>query len=139
QKSGHPPSLLHALVPRLQGSRNALAFIILAGLLLVIPGLVIPTFARVFVDGILVGGDRALIVPLLIGMVLTALLRAALGGLQQYALARLQVKFALMGTSRFVGHLLNLPVEFFSQRYPGEITARSQLNDQVALMLSGQL
>ena len=132
-RSGTRPSLVQSLMPRLRGSNSALAFAILAGLFLVIPGLVIPTFARVFVDGILVAHDRSLIIPLFIGMLLTAALRAVLSSLQQYALARLQVKLALTGSARFVWHLLHLPVEFFNQRYPGEITARSGLNDQVAL------
>src|SRR5262249_18610681 len=42
-------------------------------------------------------------------------------------------------SSRFVWHLLHLPVSFYAQRYAGEISQRVQLNDKVAAALSGRL
>ena len=50
QKGGQKRSLIAALQSRLAGSEVALAFVVLAGLALVIPGLVIPTFSKIFVD-----------------------------------------------------------------------------------------
>ena len=136
---GTKPSLLAALQTRLAGSRTALAYVVLAGLALIIPGLVIPTFSQVFVDRYLVGGLHSWLAPLLAGIALTALLRAALTWLQQYYLLRLETKLALAGASRFFWHILRLPIEFFSQRYGGEIGSRVSLNDRVAELLSGQL
>ena len=46
--------LTAALRSRLAGSYSALAYVVGAGLLLVVPGLVIPTFSRLFVDDVLV-------------------------------------------------------------------------------------
>ena len=43
QKGGEPPRLIPALRQRLAGSRSGLLFVLLAGLALVVPGLVIPT------------------------------------------------------------------------------------------------
>ena len=57
-KSGTKPSILSALKKRLEGSHAALTFVILVGLLLVVPGLVIPVFSRIFVDDILLGEGR---------------------------------------------------------------------------------
>ena len=138
-RGGQAPSMLASLARRLAGSEVALAYVVLAGLALVVPGLVIPTFSRVFVDYYLVGGLKSWLAPLLVGMALTACLRAALTWLQQYYLLRLETKLALSTSSRFFQHVLQLPVEFFSQRYGGEIGARVSLNDQVARLLSGQL
>lgn len=137
--SGAKPSLVESLKSRLVGSETALLYAVLTGLALVITGLVIPTFSQVFVDSYLVGGLETWIVPLLGGMALTALLRAALTWLQQYYLLRLETKLALTTSSRFFWHILRLPIEFFSQRYGGEIGARVSLNDRVAQLLSGQL
>lgn len=138
-RAGERPNLLLSLRRRLAGSEAGLAYVVLAGLALVVPGLVIPTFSQVFVDSYLVGGLKSWIAPLLAGMALTACLRAALTWLQQYHLLRLETKFALATSSQFFWHVLRLPIEFFSQRYGGEIGARVSLNDRAAQLLSGQL
>ena len=57
-KQGGRPSTLLGLVRRLSRSRAAMAFVILAGLALVIPNLAAAAFQRVFLDGILVEGHR---------------------------------------------------------------------------------
>lgn len=139
QKGGRKRSLLHTLRPRLSGCKTALAYVVLAGLALVIPGLVLPTFSRVFVDDFLVGGKTHWVIPLLLGMGVTLLLQAGLTALQQNHLMRLQAKLAISTSSRFLWHVLHLPVEFFTQRYGGEIGSRVALNDWVAHLLSGEL
>jgi len=139
EKGGEKPSLFKALKKRVVGSEVALAYVVLAGLALVIPGLVIPMFSRVFVDNYLVGGLKNWIAPLLAGMALTALMRAALTWLQQYYLLRLETKLALTTSSQFFWHVLRLPIEFYNQRYGGEIGARVAINDRVAQLLSGEL
>jgi ATP-binding cassette subfamily C protein len=42
-------------------------------------------------------------------------------------------------SSRFLWHILRLPVSFYAQRFAGEISNRTSLNDQVADVLSGRL
>jgi ABC-type bacteriocin/lantibiotic exporter with double-glycine peptidase domain len=139
EPGGEKPDLIKALRKRLHGSQTALSYIVLVGLALVIPGLVIPTFSRVFVDSYLIEGQENWLIPLLAGMALTALMRAALTWLQQYHLLRLETKLALTTSSQFFGHVLRLPIEFFNQRYGGEIGSRVALNDRVAQLLSGEL
>jgi ABC-type bacteriocin/lantibiotic exporter with double-glycine peptidase domain len=113
--------------------------VVLAGLALVVPGLLIPTFSRVFVDYYLVEGLTNWIAPLLLGMALTAIVRAVLTHLQAYYLLRLETKLSLTTSSRFFWHVLRLPIEFFTQRYGGEIGARVAINDRIAHLLSGEL
>ena len=103
-----------------------------------IPGLLVPVFLRVFVDDILVSG-RDWITPLLVGMGLAVVVRMGLTWLQQMYLLRLETKLSLSGSSRFLWHVLHLPVEFFTQRYAGDIAFRVQVNDRVAQLLSGEL
>lgn len=136
---GERPSVLAALRRRFEGMGAAIAFLVLAGVAMVLPGLLVPAFSGIFVDHVLVAGRHGWLKPLLLGMALTAAMRAALTWLEQYYLLRTQTRLALAGASRFLWHLLHLPVEFYAQRSAGEIGARVALNDRVAHLLSGDL
>jgi NHLM bacteriocin system ABC transporter peptidase/ATP-binding protein len=138
-RGGERPSAIRALRRRLSGSERAVAYLVLCGLMMVVPGLVIPTFSKVFVDDILVSRVDGWLAPLLIAMTATLLLRAAVGLLEQHYLLRLQTKLLVTSTSEFFEHVLHLPVEFFSQRYAGDISNRVGINDQIALFLSRRL
>jgi NHLM bacteriocin system ABC transporter peptidase/ATP-binding protein len=137
-KGGHAPSILRSLRRRADGIGVGLAFVILAGLFLVIPGLVIPAFSTIFVDDIIIQGTHGWIRPFLLAMGITALVRFLLYGLQQYALLRMTTRLAVTGSRDFMAHVLKLPMEFYLQRMPGDLNNRVSSNDQVAQMLSGQ-
>jgi ABC-type bacteriocin/lantibiotic exporter with double-glycine peptidase domain len=124
---------------RLKGSEWALAFVVLASLALIVPGIVIPIFSQIFIDQYLVQGSQSILRPLLIGMLLTAPLRAGLTWLQQRYLLRLQTKLAVGMSSTLFWHTLRLPLEFYGQRYAGEIGSRVTVNDRIAQLLSGQV
>jgi NHLM bacteriocin system ABC transporter peptidase/ATP-binding protein len=135
---GRKPDTIRSLASRLHGAKAAIGFLILVSFFLVIPGLVIPVFSRVFVDTILISGMSSWIYPLLLGMGATALLRGFLTWLQQYFLARLEFRFVVISTTRFIRHVLQLPMSFFAQRYPGDLAERVAANDRIATLLSGQ-
>jgi len=139
KKGGAKPSLITSLKPRLANAKIALLFIILASLGLVIPGLMVPVFTQIFVDDYLLGHFDGWIKPLLLAMILTALVRAILTALQQKYLLRLELRLSLSGSSTFFWHVLRLPIEFFNQRYAGDISQRVAANDRIAELLSGSL
>ncbi len=138
-RGGRRRGLVGALRPRLQGVGPALAYVVLASLALVVPGLVVPSLVRTFVDTYLVRGQPGWVGPLLLGMAGAAALTAALTWLQQAYLLRLETRLALGMASRFFWHVLRLPVAFFTQRYAGEIGSRVGINDSVAELLSERL
>ncbi|MDZ7961802.1 MAG: NHLP family bacteriocin export ABC transporter peptidase/permease/ATPase subunit [Aulosira sp. DedQUE10] len=139
QKGGRKPSLFLALSSRLHGSISPLFYCVLAGFLLVIPGLAMPTFSQVFVDQILIQGREDWLRPLIFGMLFTALITGLLTRLQLQLLRRLKIKLSMSMSSKFIWHLLHLPVSFYDQRFAGEISSRIQLNDRLASLLSGKL
>ncbi len=139
KRGGKTRSLLADLASRLTGSHEGLFYCVLAGLLLVVPGLAVPVFSKIFVDDYLVAARTSWLAPLLLGMVLAAVLQAGLTWLQQKYLLRFSTKLALSMASRFFWHVLRLPMDFFNQRYAGDISYRVGLNDTVAQLLSGQL
>ncbi len=136
KKGGEKPSTINSLKKRLKGSEIVIVYIILTGLFLVIPGLIVPTFSKIFVDNILVAQMHDWIRPLLIAIILTGLAKCILTWLQQYYLVKFETKLALESSAKFFLHILKLPIEFFSQRQIGEITNRIQINDRVANILS---
>jgi NHLM bacteriocin system ABC transporter peptidase/ATP-binding protein len=139
KKGGASPQMLPALRRRLVGSEGPLLYTILCGLLLVIPGLIIPTFTRVFIDDYLLAGQAWLVKPLLWAMAGTVVVHGLLTWLQKHALLRLETKLALVTSSRFFTHILQLPAAYFGQRFSGEIGSRVMINDRVAQMVSGRL
>lgn len=139
RKGGDKRGTWSTLRSRMRGSEGAFAFALLTGLALVIPGLVIPTFARIFIDNVLVKQLHGWYRPLLVAMAITAAVFVLIAALQRHYLLRLETKLSVATSSRFLWHILRLPVQFYSQRYGGEVSSRVQLNDRVASFLSEQL
>jgi ATP-binding cassette, subfamily C, bacterial len=139
QKGGSKPNLWRSLWERLRGSVDVLAYCVLAGFLLVIPGLVIPACSQVFVDQVLIENRSDWLRPLILGIVLTSVLMGLLTLLQLRFLRRMKIKLSISMSSQFLWHILRLPVSFYDQRFAGEISSRVQLNDHLANVLSGKL
>jgi ATP-binding cassette, subfamily C, bacterial len=139
QKKGQKTSMTAALWKRLKSSSGALTYCMVTGLFLTLIGLVIPVFSQVFVDEVLVQGRRAWLFPLLWSMGLAALLQAIITLLRLRYLRKLKVKLNVGMSSRFLWHILRLPMSFYAQRFAGEISNRAHLNDFVADILSGKL
>ena len=138
-KGGEKATFLKALKKRLPGSRLALGYVVLATLALALPNLIIPAFSRLYVDDFLVAGKINWLKPLLLFMAITAIVKAVVTYLQQHSLLRLETKLALSSSAKFFWHVLRLPMDFFSQRFGGEIVSRIEVNDRVASLLSGEL
>ena len=139
KRGGARRRLVTALRQRLAGSYAALSYVLGTGLLLVVPGLIVPTFSRLFVDDVLVRRAAELARPLFLAMGITLAATATLTWLQQRYLLRLETKFAVTTSSQFLWHVMHLPMQFFSQRYPGDIGSRVAINDRIAYLLSGEL
>jgi len=139
QKGGKKRNTLAALVSRLRYSWGTILFSLFAGFLLTVPRLAVSAFSQVFVDEILVSQRQDWIKPLVLGMVLTAVLRGILASLRLTYLRNLMLKLSVTMSGQFVWHILRLPVGFYAQRFAGEISSRLSLNDKVAGILSGTL
>ena len=139
RRGGVRPGVLRGLLARFGHARPALAGTVAVTLMLVVPGLAIATFSKVFVDDVLIPRSDTLAVPLLIGLATAAVLQGALTWLQQGSIARMEAKLSLVASSRFLWHVLTLPSTFFSQRFAGDIANRVASNDTVARLLAGGL
>lgn len=136
---GEKPSLAAALRRRVSGFEIGLAFAMLTGLLIIIPNIVNPAFTRIFIDEYLVSDKQDILRPLLSAMAVSILFMILLVSLQRHFLLRLETKLALTTSAKFFTHVIQLPMEFFSQRFAGEIGSRVLINDKVAKVLSDKM
>jgi len=72
------PSLVKSLYARLSGYKIPLLFVFLVSLSIVLPGIVVPVFSRIFIDYILVRGLDDWLLVLMLGMGVTAIIRFVL-------------------------------------------------------------
>lgn len=138
-KGGTSPRILRPMLARLAHSGGGFRILFLASLLLTLPGLVVPAFARLFVDYYLVQKFDDWLDPLIYGMLAAAALRGILTWMQQYALLKLNTNLSLAWSARFLWHVLRLPLTFFQQRFGGEIASRVIMNDKLASLVGGEL
>ena len=138
ETSGAPYSVVRAIADRLLDEKAALGFVLLIGFCLILPGLAVPVFEQIFLDEIITGKHRGWLFHLLLAMGLAAGLQGSLIWLRAWCLTRWQQKLTLGGAGKFFWHVLHLPIEFFQQRFGGEVASRVQFNEQVAGVLTGK-
>jgi NHLM bacteriocin system ABC transporter peptidase/ATP-binding protein len=139
QAGGLPPSAWRSLAKYLDGFHGAIAAAFVVGLLLVIPGMVMPWLLGRFVDEVLVAKMDGVAMPLLAGLLLAAVARAVFVAVQASLLMNTFGRAARSAAKGFFARALALPMTFYSQRSPGEIAARVDLNERVAETISSDL
>ena len=139
EKGGKKPSLIGAVAERLAGSALPVVFCIFVGFLMVIPGIMFPVLLQVFLDEIILEGRVDWARPVMMAMFAAILLGLALRYLQMNSLRRLRLNLTIKLSSQFLWHLLQLPNEFYVQRFAGEVASRSRLNEELASDISGRL
>ena len=131
EKGGKPRSMGAFLLPNLRGNGAMLALIILLSALVTVPGLLSPLLSRVFVDRILQNEPQWLgaFLGILLGILCFQLLVSLL---QSVWLLRIRGKLAVTASAHFMWHSLRLPVEFFHQRYAGDLLRRQESHEKIA-------
>lgn len=132
---GSKPKVLGRLVSHLTGSRDGVVLAVLVGLLLMVPQLLIPGAARMFVDA-LAGGPPADAWTLLGALLLAALLQAGLIGLQGQVGMRLAGKLSVVLQTKIMSRLLDLPAAFHAQRGSSALVQRASQPVSVAATVS---
>ncbi|UQZ83122.1 Toxin RTX-I translocation ATP-binding protein [Paenibacillus konkukensis] len=138
-REGSRFSVRSSLLRRLKGYEREVVYLVAAGIGLAGTGVLVPLFLKLFVDRMMLAGQREWAGAILLGMLVIVVLRALLTALRQYALLRMETKFSLSMAGSFVLHILRLPVGFFAQRFVGEIAGRAQANDRVAQFVTEKL
>lgn len=136
-RNSRPPGILRTLVGRHTGSRIGIAFVVLTGLALIVPGIITPGLLRLFVDGYLSTGNRDGAAVIIAGLIIALILSISLTALQLVGLRRLTTITVTTASARFMWHLLRMPAWFVSQRDPTTLAYRVSLTESIALVMSG--
>ena len=136
---GEPPNIWRALWPWLREARGALAYVMLAGLLLAIPALALPILLSIFVDDVLIGGQRDWGGWIVGAMLLAGLTVYVLTWLQQVMLRKITIQLAVTQSQRLLWRLFRLPTQYFAHRFAGDLASRLSLVDQIAAGAAQQL
>ncbi|ATW23937.1 NHLP family bacteriocin export ABC transporter peptidase/permease/ATPase subunit [Candidatus Formimonas warabiya] len=139
QPEGKPKSVLSFAKKRLEGSFVVFIFVVLIGILTAVAGMVPPLFSRIFMDNILSGKNPEWLVPFLAAMMIMILFQFAVAFIEGVYWLKIEGRFAITANAEFMWHVLRLPVEFFSQRFAGDIVSRQISNQQIAATLIKQL
>ena len=138
ERGGARPNVLERVPQWLGGAGGALAYTIACGLMLAALALVTPALLAVFVDRVLLENEPwgELVAAL---MAAAAVLAYGLTWLKQRCLRRLAARVSVIAGNRCMSQLLRLPVDFFSHRLAGEVTARVLSIDRIARGMSEHL
>lgn len=139
EKGGRRSSWIPDLIKRMRPGRMGFILAAIAGLFLVIPGVLLPMFTTVFVNNVFQSPNDPNASALLASVMAIALITGVLTLLQQLFLARLQTRLTVSGSFHLVDHLLHLPVHYFTQRFPGVIVSRLDQVDSINMLLAGPL
>ena len=128
---GSPRGVFRTLLPLLLKVKAVGLLLVWSGLLLIVPGILMPSMLQIFIDEVMTSREQWLY-PLLIGYGLMLLVSGVLSWLTQFVLRRGQIQLAVNSSVRMLRHILSLPIDFFVQRNPADLQARIQMNTQIA-------
>ena len=139
EEGGSKPDTIRYAKERLRGMGAAIAFVMLTAAITSLAGISNTSMSQVFMDRILSGDNPEWLVPLMVCMLLLAAVTGVVSILNAIYLVRIRGKIAVVSSSRFMRHLLHLPMGFYSQRMVGDLQQRQSSNESVAFALIGQI
>ena len=124
---------------RLRGTAAAFLFVLMTGMLIAGIGMITPLFSKIYLDNILSGKNPEWLMPFLSAMAITLVFQFVIHAIEGVYWHKIEGKLAIEANASFLWHVLRLPMEFFSQRFAGDIASRQASNETIASTLIGKL
>ncbi len=137
QRAGEKYNIARVIAAKLRRDKWPVLFVTLICLCLIVPQLAAPVFSQVFLDDILTGKHKDWVFNLLLMMGGALVIQGILTWLRYWCLTRWQAKLTLADSSWFFWHILQLPMEFFQQRFSSEVARRVGFTESVAGVMIG--
>ena len=138
-RDGKQKSVLAFAKKRLTGVGSAVAFVMLLTVLASLFGIISPGFTRFFMDRILTGENKDLLLPFLALFAGFGFVQVLVMAVQSIYSLKISGKMAMIGNSSYMWQILRMPVEFFSQRMAGDLLQRQASNAMIAQTLVNTL
>ncbi len=135
EPGGKPKSVLAFARQRMKGTGEAVAFTIITAVIASLLGIIQPGFSRIFLDRLLTGENPEWVTPFLWVLAGLSLVQIVIALIQTIYSARINGKIAAVGSTTYMWKVLQLPMEFFSQRMAGDIQQRKGTNASIAASL----
>ncbi|MCQ2795530.1 MAG: cysteine peptidase family C39 domain-containing protein [Bacilli bacterium] len=130
--SGKKKSVLKFAKKRLHYARNALIFTGIVTAVGLLVNFLFPGFDRVLVDALLSTNDNYVVLVFFLSFSSLALVCLFVEFINAIYSLKIDANFSVSGTTSYMWKVLNLPAEFFSQRYAGDIKSRKDTNATIA-------
>jgi len=138
-RQGKAPSVWPIVWRRLFSEPGGALFVLISGLLLVLPQLVMPIYAQIYMDEVIGNSMDHWLKPMLWAMAVTISLQAILQYLQLFGSRKLEKRLTRRFAVSFEHQMLALPERFYSQRYASDIASRMQANSSIAEFIGSRL
>ncbi len=132
ERGGKPAGVREFARERLKGSGPAVVFTLLVSLITMLTGLISPGFSRIFMDRLLTGQNPEWVRPFFLILSLFTILQLTVSFISTRMSLEINGKMAAVGSTGYLWKVLRLPMEFFSQRYAGDIAGRQSDNAEIA-------
>ena len=139
EPSGKRQSVFDFARRRLRGASAAVVFVALTTAVGYLFELLNPAFTRFFMDHLLTGENRDLLIPFICLLSAVGVLTVVVNAVQSVYSLKINGKMALIGSSTYMWKVLRLPMEFFEQRRAGDIQQRKATNSVIAETLVNTL
>ena len=139
QSGGSKPDYIKASFRYLKGLGVPVFFVMLSCGLASFTLILSTSMGRIFFDRILSERNPDWLTPLVLLMLALAIIWGIASVINALLIYRIQGKVAVVNSSRFMRHLLHLPMEFYAQRFVGDLQLRQSSNEMIAAGLIGQV
>jgi NHLM bacteriocin system ABC transporter peptidase/ATP-binding protein len=121
------------LKERIKSYKHDITKLFCAGMILVLPGLVLPALSKIFIDNIFISGRYEMLLKIAAFMCCCVFITLGMTLYRELLLQKLKERMNLTSCSELLLHMLRLPIDFFDRRSTGDLVSRmnnsSELNE----------
>ncbi len=137
EPGGSRKSIFGFAASRLKGTGPAVVFVLLMSVISALADMINAGFSRFFMDQLLTGFQKDMLVPFIIGLSLISVIMVTASGIRDFFSVKIGGKMSAYSNASYMWKVLRLPMEFFSQRMAADIQVRQTENESISADLVG--